>query len=88
MKEFAAMTLTNKICIITGSASGIGLGVARRYLAAGAKVAIADLNAAAAEAGHKRVVTSLDRAAAKRAFEAMMTMGKIDHAAIEAAVRG
>lgn len=32
--------------------------------------------------------TSTDRAAAKRAFEAMMTMGKIDHAAIEAAVRG
>jgi predicted 3-demethylubiquinone-9 3-methyltransferase (glyoxalase superfamily) len=32
--------------------------------------------------------TSPDRAAAKRAFEAMMTMGKIDHAAIEAAVRG
>ena len=29
-----------------------------------------------------------DRAAAKRAFEAMMTMGRIDHAAIEAAVRG
>ena len=32
--------------------------------------------------------TSTDRAAAKRAFEAMMTMGKIDVAAIEAAVRG
>jgi predicted 3-demethylubiquinone-9 3-methyltransferase (glyoxalase superfamily) len=32
--------------------------------------------------------TGPDRAAAKRAFEAMMTMGKIDHAAIEAAVRG
>ena len=32
--------------------------------------------------------TSPDRAAAKRAFEAMMPMGKIDHAAIEAAVRG
>lgn len=32
--------------------------------------------------------TSGDRAAAKRAFEAMMTMGKIDIAAIEAAVRG
>lgn len=29
-----------------------------------------------------------DRAIAKRAFEAMMTMGKIDIAAIEAAVRG
>ena len=32
--------------------------------------------------------TSPDRAAAKRAFEAMMTMRKIDVAAIEAAVRG
>ncbi len=32
--------------------------------------------------------TSPDRAAAKRAFEAMMTMKKIDVAAIEAAVRG
>ncbi len=31
---------------------------------------------------------SSDRAAAKRAMEAMMTMGKIDIAAIEAAVRG
>lgn len=33
-------------------------------------------------------VTSTDKAAAKRAFEAMMTMRKIDIAAIEAAVRG
>ncbi|MFZ2308365.1 MAG: VOC family protein [Rhodoferax sp.] len=32
--------------------------------------------------------TSTDRAAAKRAFAAMMTMRKIDVAAIEAAVRG
>jgi len=32
--------------------------------------------------------TSPDRAAAKRAFEAMMTMGKIDIAAIEKARRG
>ncbi len=35
-----------------------------------------------------RAYTSSDRAAAKRAFEAMMTMKKIDIAAIEAAVRG
>lgn len=33
-------------------------------------------------------IASPDRAAAKRAFEAMMQMGKIDIAAIEAALRG
>ncbi|MGH6647618.1 VOC family protein [Aquabacterium sp.] len=33
-------------------------------------------------------VTNPDRAAAKRAFDAMMTMGKIDIAKIEAALRG
>jgi len=33
-------------------------------------------------------LTSPDRAAARRAFEAMMTMRKLDVAAIEAAVRG
>ena len=33
-------------------------------------------------------ITDSDHAAAKRAFEAMMTMGKIDIAAIEAARRG
>ena len=35
-----------------------------------------------------KAYTSPDRAAAKRAYEAMMTMGKIDIAAIEAAFRG
>lgn len=33
-------------------------------------------------------ITNPDRAAAKRAFEAMMTMGKIDIAKIEAALKG
>ncbi|EKF74773.1 3-demethylubiquinone-9 3-methyltransferase [Alcanivorax hongdengensis A-11-3] len=35
-----------------------------------------------------RAITSEDPAVARRAFEAMMTMGKIDIAAIEAACRG
>ncbi len=37
------MNLTDKVCIITGAAGGIGEGVARRYIADGARVAIADL---------------------------------------------
>ncbi|MDE2411469.1 MAG: 3-hydroxybutyrate dehydrogenase [Sphingomonadales bacterium] len=44
------MTLNDKICIITGAASGIGLGIARRFAAAGGKVAMADLNLEAAQA--------------------------------------
>ncbi|HEX7031004.1 MAG TPA: VOC family protein, partial [Gammaproteobacteria bacterium] len=35
-----------------------------------------------------QAVTGSDRAAAKRAFDAMMKMGRIDIAAIEAACRG
>ena len=42
--------LQNKIAIVTGAASGIGKEIARQFLAAGAKVAIADLNAEAAQA--------------------------------------
>lgn len=35
--------LKNKVCIITGSARGIGKGIAHRYIADGAKVVIAGL---------------------------------------------
>jgi len=44
------MNLENKIAIVTGAASGIGFSIAKRYAAAGAKVAIADLKLDAAEA--------------------------------------
>jgi 3-hydroxybutyrate dehydrogenase len=44
------MKLQDKICIITGAASGIGHGIALRYVAEGAKVVIADLNLEAAQA--------------------------------------
>jgi 3-hydroxybutyrate dehydrogenase len=37
------MKLKDKICIVTGAASGIGRGIATRFIAEGAKVAIADL---------------------------------------------
>ncbi|HEY1761412.1 MAG TPA: 3-oxoacyl-ACP reductase [Acidimicrobiales bacterium] len=36
--------LDNKVAIITGAASGIGLATARRFSAEGAKVVVADLN--------------------------------------------
>lgn len=44
------MDLSNKIAIVTGAASGIGLAIAKLYAKAGAKVAIADLKLEAAEA--------------------------------------
>lgn len=44
------MKLDNKIAIITGAASGIGLAIAKRYAQAGGRVAIADLKLDAAQA--------------------------------------
>lgn len=44
------MKLDKKIAIVTGAASGLGLAIARRYVAEGAIVAIADLKAEAAQA--------------------------------------
>jgi len=44
------MNLNDKVSIVTGAASGIGLAIAKRYAAAGSKVAIADLKIEAAQA--------------------------------------
>ena len=49
------MTLTDKICIITGGASGIGLDIAQTFAKAGGKVAIADINLDAARAAAKEL---------------------------------
>ena len=43
------MRLKDKVAIVTGAASGIGKEIAAAYVREGAKVAIADLNAAAAQ---------------------------------------
>ncbi len=47
--------LTGKVAIVTGAASGFGAGIARQYVAEGAKVVVADLN----EAGAIAVASSL-----------------------------
>ena len=44
------MQLKDKVAYVTGAASGIGKAIALMYAAEGAKVAVADLNLAAAEA--------------------------------------
>ena len=59
------MRLSGKTALITGSARGIGLEFARAYIAQGATVALADINAeavakAAAELGPKAIGIQLD----------------------------
>ncbi|MBX6322711.1 MAG: L-iditol 2-dehydrogenase [Rhodospirillaceae bacterium] len=44
------MRLKDKVAVVTGGARGIGAAIARRYVAEGARVAVADLLAAEAEA--------------------------------------
>jgi NAD(P)-dependent dehydrogenase (short-subunit alcohol dehydrogenase family) len=44
------MQLENKVAIVTGAAHGIGLAIAKRYVAEGARVIIADVDSAAGEA--------------------------------------
>lgn len=52
------MKLKGKVCIVTGSASGIGLAIAKKYVAEGAKVVVADLKLEAAEAVAKEMTAA------------------------------
>jgi len=49
------MELDNQVAIVTGAASGIGRAIATRFARAGARVVIADLDAAAANAAAREI---------------------------------
>ena len=83
------MKLVGKVGLITGAASGFGHGIAKRYVAAGGRVVIADLNLDAANAAAKELggekeaiavamdVTSEDQVNAG-VEKTVSTFGKVD----------
>jgi len=73
------MSLKDKVAIVTGAASGIGKEIARAFLADGARVAIADLNAAAASAAAVELDPSEERAVG-------VAMNVTDEAQVDAGV--
>jgi len=52
------MKLTGKVAFVTGAASGLGKEIALEYVRAGASVAIADINQAAADAAAAEITKS------------------------------
>ncbi|MET3615011.1 3-oxoacyl-[acyl-carrier protein] reductase [Rhizobium aquaticum] len=81
------MRLEDKAAIVTGGASGFGAGIVRKFIAEGARVMVADINGAAAEAfakelgeaaiGHQ-VDVSKDESVAAMAKAALLAFGQVD----------
>jgi NAD(P)-dependent dehydrogenase (short-subunit alcohol dehydrogenase family) len=81
------MRLKDKVAIITGAGGGLGLAMAIRYVAEGAKVVIADINdpqaVAATVAGEDRVLPIItdvadENSVARMADAALEKFGRID----------
>lgn len=91
------MEIDGKICVITGGASGIGLGLAKALLARGGQVVLADINIARAEAvaeelGPKAHGAELD-VRSSESFEALAaqvfsSFGRVDVMVNNAGVSG
>ncbi|UYG03174.1 3-hydroxybutyrate dehydrogenase [Halomonas sp. LR3S48] len=73
------MQLTDKRALITGAAGGIGRAIAERYAREGARVAVADLDLAAAEATVEKIRKDGGQALA-------LAMDVTDEAAVETGV--
>jgi NAD(P)-dependent dehydrogenase (short-subunit alcohol dehydrogenase family) len=67
------MKLENKICIVTGGGSGIGASICRAFAHEGAKVVVADVDAAAAE----RTAADI-RSSGREAIATTMNVSKAD----------
>lgn len=76
---FSGRALEGKVAIVTGAGQGIGAGVARAYAAQAAKVAVVDMNGAAAEQVAQEIRSAGGTAAA-------LTCDVSDRAAVDAMV--
>ncbi|HZG29906.1 3-oxoacyl-[acyl-carrier protein] reductase [Ensifer adhaerens] len=81
------MRLEGKAAIVTGGASGFGAGIVRKFIAEGARVMVADINGAAAEAFARElggsaisceVDVSKEESVAAMAQAALAAFGKVD----------
>jgi 3-hydroxybutyrate dehydrogenase len=63
------MKLQDKVCIVTGAASGIGNAIAHKYASEGGKVAIADLNIEAAQKAADDIIAKFGTAAMALAMD-------------------
>jgi 2-deoxy-D-gluconate 3-dehydrogenase len=67
MENWGPFTLEGKSAVITGGAMGIGFGIAKRFIEAGANVLLVDVDAKAVDSAAKRLDEGPGRAAALQA---------------------